>query len=132
MARKIPVLPGYTYLGGSARRYRDPEGNEISRRQYEDERLRRIGWKNWTDYQNTKRRNDQWIRDQGIYTRKQGIKKRDVGPDSEFARAYLAARKDKGKDRYRHDGPLHDYLVLVGLRKEDDYWDVGDTPTLSK
>lgn len=142
MARKNPLLPGYKALGGSARKYRTPSGETISRREYENRRLQGYGWKSWGEYQKAKR-SDDWLRLEGIYTRAREIKRSTIGPTSEFALKSLATMRARDKVRnatskkkimqaedelYDAEGPLADWLVYVGVRQPEDYWDVGDTP----
>lgn len=42
----MPGLPGYRPVGGSARQYRTPSGKIISRREYDNRRLRAVGFRN--------------------------------------------------------------------------------------
>lgn len=137
MPKRIPVLPGFSRIkGDSARRYKDPSGQTISRREYENIRLRKEGWESWSDYQQTKK-SDDWLRFEGIYADKKGLKRNQIGPTSDFAKRYIDAfkrkgRKDEPEDLYDPDGPLADFLVLTGHRQPDDYWEVGETPTAEK
>lgn len=52
--------------------------------------------------------------------------------DSEFSQRYLTLQLARDtmdeSDLKSPDGPLADYLVWIGLRDADDWWDVGDTP----
>lgn len=130
MARRNPILPGYKYLGGSSRRYKTPDGDEISRREYENRRLQQFGWDSWADYQYAKKNNDEWLRDVGTLASEQGKKRSDFGPTSPFARKWLdmrQARRNNEDDLLDPDGPLADYLVYTGKRQPDDWWTVGNT-----
>jgi len=135
MAKRNPVLPGYKALGGSSRNYLTPTGEKISRRKYEDIRLRQFGWDSWADYQKAKKNDDEWLRDVGTLASEQGKKRSDFGPTSEYAQKWLVmrnARRDGGDDLYDPDGPLADYLVYTGKRQPDDWWTVGDTDKIKK
>lgn len=125
-------LPGWTKLGGSAQRYRTPEGREVSRRQYENVRAQQAGWKNWSQYQRTRRKDDNylkwWGRAKGAGTVPMNQK---ASPVSEFSKKYLAVQKARAgndPDLYDPDGPLADLLIYTGDREPDWEWDVGDTP----
>lgn len=124
-------LPGWKRLGGSAERYRNPAGEVVSRRQYENARAQRAGWRNWSDYQRT-RKSDDYNRWLNRAIDEKGLTRRDIGVDSEFSQRYLTLQLARDtmdeSDLKSPDGPLADYLVWIGLRDADDWWDVGDTP----
>lgn len=128
-------LPGWKRLGGSAERYRNPEGREVSRRQYENARARAAGWGSWSDYQRH-RKSDDYNRWLNVAIDNRGLTRRDIGVESDFSRQYLGvrqARRDNDEDALRNpNGVLADYLVYLGLRSEDDWWDVGDTPSATR
>lgn len=127
----MAVLPGWKRLGGSAERYRNPSGEVVSRRQYENERARRAGWRNWSDYQR-ERKSDDYNRWLNIAIDKQGLTRKDIGMASDFSRQYLSvqlARRTGDDDALRDpEGTLANFLVYLGLRQPGDWWDVGDTP----
>lgn len=127
-------LPGFRQLPGRAERYMPPPGwkgrvakdGSISRRQYENHRLRAYGWRTWSEYQHDADTDD-WVRWRGEYKHvNQGDPMASYrGPDSEFAQAYLVAKRS-GWSTDAH-GPFADLLVMTGHRELDWDWDVGDT-----
>lgn len=122
----MATLPGWTALGGSSRRFLNPAGQEVSRRQYENARAAASGWQSWSQYQRV-RNTDDFARWAGI-AKEKGDR---VGPDSDLATKYAAvekARDEGASDLYDPDGPLADLLTYLDLRAEGDWWDVGDTP----
>lgn len=135
MARnKLPQLAGWTRIKGSARRYKDPSGNIVSRRKYEDARYKQVGWDSWHDYQKIKK-SDEWLRLEGIYVEKKELKgRRQVGPTSAFASKYLAlrhARRSHAPDLHDPDGPLNDWLVEVGVKVDGAAWDITSDPSVT-
>lgn len=131
----MAALPGWTRLGGRAERYRNPQGEEVSRRQYENARARAAGWANWSEYQRT-RKSDDYNRWLNKAIDEQGLTRRDIGVSSDFSRHYLdvksarAYARDTGDESDLRDpnGTLADFLVYIGARDAEDWWDVGDTP----
>lgn len=125
-------LPGWKRLGGSAERYRAPSGEVVSRRQYENVRARQSGWRSWSEYQRT-RKSPQFKRAvEDAIAKGTVTHKRDVGPNAPISQkwnAVLKARADDAPNLYDPDGPLADYLIYIGRREPDDWWDVGDTPS---
>ncbi len=136
-------LPGWKRLPGRNERYIDPSGKEVSRRQYENERARHSGWRNWSDYQQTRKSDDynRWVK---RAIDEQGLTRRDIGPGTEFSRQYLQVsamrqlqnQSVEGETDYEiaenalnsPDGPLAQLLISAGLRPPDAEYDVGDTP----
>lgn len=122
----MATLPGWQRLGGSAERFRDPAGRVVSRRQYENVRARGAGWRSWSEYQRT-RKSPQFKR----AIRDAELTRREVGPTAPISRKWnkvLEARANDAPNLYDPDGPLADYLIYIGRRQKDDWWDVGDTP----
>lgn len=132
LQRDMATLPGWTRLGGSAERFRNPEGRVVSRRQYENERAKQAGWSSWSEYQRT-RKTPQFQRAIKDAIDKGAIRtRRDVGPTADISRKWndvLEARRNDAPNLYDPDGPLADYLIYIGRRQPDDWWDVGDTPS---
>lgn len=129
-------LPGFRQLPGSSQRYMPPPGwkgrrakdGSISRRQYENHRLRAYGWHTWSEYQRAAD-SDDYRRWKGEYADKN---KGDpyasyTGPDSEFAEFFLRAKRS-GWDTDA-DGPFADLLIATGHREPEWSWDVGETDT---
>lgn len=60
------------------------------------------------------------------------MSRRDVGMQGEFTQAYMDVREARANNDQRQlrdpNGDLADFLVLIGYRDADDWWDVGDTP----
>lgn len=137
-------LGDWKRVRGSAERYRPPPGRiselrnagkvradgTVSRRTYENERAKRAGWRNWSDYQRT-RKSDDYNRLLNVGIANRGLGRKDIGVESGFSKLLLGvrrARRDNSADLFDPDGPLADLLVYVGLRQPDDYWFVGETP----
>lgn len=125
-------LPGFKRLPGKANRYVDPSGKEISRRQYENIRFRKSGWKSWSEYQRTARATNprtgrkDYRRWAEAYADEKGISVRNAMTDPDFMEAYNAAKDTSWK--HDPDGEFADFLKLVGLRPDDADYNVGDTP----
>lgn len=117
-------LPGYTRLPGKANRYQAPSGETISRRQYENLRFQKEGWKSWSEYQRTAKTKE-YRRFVGN-AKDENIERNPKAPGSEFNQRYLAAR-DSGWSK-DPDGDFADFLVWLGVRRPDATHDVGDTP----
>lgn len=141
--RAIVALRGWVRVPGTAGRYRPPtalrakfkrEGKlragTVSRRTYENERVQKAGWRNWSDYQRA-RKSDDYNRLVNRAIVEQGLTRRDIGPESEFSQLYLEMEAEKeisGERDLSPEGPLARMLVYVGLRDPEWEWDVGDTP----
>lgn len=138
------ALRGWKRSPGKAERYTPPPAERerlraagrlrsdgtVSRRQYENYRAQKAGWRSWSDYQR-ERKSDDYNRLLNIGVENRGLTRRDIGVESEFSKLVVdvrRARADNAADLYDPDGPLADLLVYVGLRQLDDHWDVGDTP----
>lgn len=137
-------LRGYTPIkGDSARRYRTPGGKIISRREYDNKRLKKLGWNNRSEAEK--------FRTSRFYTQKRarleanGRVPDEVSIFTEFAafvrdidwglvdRLYAdvdAMRKAGIPEDVINDpnGVLAEALVLEGARLPDWEWAVGDTP----
>lgn len=126
----MPILPGYVRVPGSAGRYRTPDGHEISRRQYENERIRQsTPYTSLSEFTRVKNEpkyqlySKAWAASKGVpvsQTRK---------ADSDFARQYAQIKKE-GWNR-SHDKAWARLLVDIGWRDESWLVDVGDSPTAS-
>jgi hypothetical protein len=68
----------------------------------------------------------------GQYSQYVGVSKNQARQDPVFKDAYRVDRAQAGRTPDKQDrsasGPWARALVDMGLRDEDDYWDVGDTP----
>lgn len=133
-ARGKPAkLPGWRRLGGKAERYLDPSGKEVSRRQYENARARSAGWDSWSDYQRTRKSERFNQRIKQAIDNEAPFSKRDLGVEGTFSRAYVEVRKARRDNDQRQlrdpNGALADFLVIIGYRDAEDWWDVGDTPS---
>lgn len=121
------TLPGYRYLGKQrGERYLDPEGREISKRQYRNIQLKEEGWRSLAEKERVSRS------PRFKEFRKRAADASDI-PESElsshrsdFAQTYAAYMRNPN-DR-SPDSPLARLLVAMGLRDSDADYDVGDTP----
>lgn len=106
-------------------------GKSISRRQYENIRARKSGWKSWSEYQRTVKTDD-WLKWRGNYARRNDLAYNKAGAlDSKFSRMFTKVKRVRERDSsllYDPDGPLAELLVMIGLRRPDAEYDVGDTP----
>lgn len=127
-------LPGFRKIPGRAERYKPPPNwrgptgpnGTISRRQYENYRLKLLGWYSWSEYQFDSRTDD-YRRWKGEYAEnlKDNSEGSYVGPNSEFAQAWIDAKRSGwSKDP---DGDFADLLVLTGHRDANWEWDIGET-----
>lgn len=138
-------LEGYTLLPGSARKYRTPSGEIISRYRYDSIRLQKAGWKNRYQLEQA-RKSREWpsavkllrsARDEPM-----PISAFDIATDPQAFNAYQVQRRrarlkaDVLGNRHDADdpvltdpdGPLAQLLVAMGRRDASDRWAVGDTP----
>lgn len=129
------AIKGYRFLGKPSERYLTPDGREISRRQYENEKKALMGWRNWYDYQYTvtsdKRYRHFLTTTSGTdFSKRKSLKK----ANSDFNALYLKARKEtqgkfgahkKGRDP---KGAFAQLLIATGLRDSRATYDVGETP----
>lgn len=139
------VLPGYTALPGSSRRYRTPEGEEISRRQYDNLRAQRAGFANRSDLERFRssregrmwrfkaRSHDRGARgDWELLADAREVERRRAAlpPRAEtdrHGRPVEARRDEDDPDLVDPDGPLARLLVALGFRDGEAYWNVGET-----
>jgi hypothetical protein len=126
-------LRGYQRLPGSARRYRTPSGDVISRRQYDNLRAQQAGWKNQAEMRRFRQSTDwhAWR-----FKIRANDKTQDTGYSGDLMiNAYRVQQmRDAGYDDTSPelsdpDGPLAAILVAVGYRDENWDWAVGDTPS---
>lgn len=127
-------LKGWRKIPGKSERYKPPDSYDgptgpngtVSRRQYENYRMRQYGWRSWAEYQHDANTDD-YRRWKGEYAANQKGQPEGSyrGPHSEFAEYYLRAKRSGwSKDA---NGPLADLLILTGHREPEWEWDVGDT-----
>ena len=113
-------LSGYTKLPGSARRYRTPSGEIISRRQYENIKFEKQGWRSWGEYQR-EAKSEEYRRFARQYRKHTGKR-----PDTEFKEQYRKAKRSKFSPKV---GSSFDrFLKFIGYRKPEADYQVGDTP----
>ena len=129
------MLPGWQPLKGSGpRKYRDPTGQVRTEYAYRNAQAKAAGWNSYWDYRKTSK-SDRWYnqkRTDAILER--GQTKRTTGMSSNFAQLYTAQRDAAQTDKDAwHDpnGPMAAFLVYLGYREPEDWWDVGDTPTMT-
>lgn len=142
--KKAPVLKlkGYTPLGGSSRKYRyDRTGKIISRREYDNKRLRKQGWKN--RYEAEQFRTSRSYSQKRDKLERNGRKPSELDIFSDFASfvrdidweavktlwTEIEAERAMGEQNLDPNGPLAEVLVLEGARLPDWDWAVGDTPS---
>lgn len=132
-ARGRPAsVPGWRKLPGTAERFIDPSGREVSRRQFENARAQRAGWDSWSDYQRTRKSESFNRRVKQALDNEMPLSKKDIGVEGTFAQSYVdvrTARRENDQRALRDpNGALADFLVYIGYRDAEDWWDVGDTP----
>lgn len=157
MPRRV-TAPGFTYLGGSSRRYRrDDTGETLSRRQYErqttgetqyarlDRKAKAAGWSSYSAY----RRTSPWSMPKWEKHRAQmlaaGVPPSQLGPISRARRLWQEVDTERGTlprnaigGANDHDsallrdpdGPLAQLLVMMGYRDQDSRIMVGDSPRM--
>lgn len=119
MARKSrPLVEGWTRI--SASRYRDPEGVEVSRRQYDNARLQTLGFS--TRAERERLSHDPTYRHfMNLIAEREGRTRTAIVRDPEFSRlAGEAQRQGWGKKREGRspDSPTAKILVRAGLRRK--------------
>lgn len=140
-------LEGYEPIPGSARKYRTPTGEIISRYEYDSRRLRQAGWRNRGELERARTSGD-WQKALKLLRKTEGD---EAVAGSAFAVAVGSSARDAydverrrralGKDVLGNripdsadpelvspDGPLARILARMGRRDLDDRWPVGDTP----
>lgn len=118
-------MPRYEPLGGSSRRYLDTEtGEEISRRQFENQRFQDMGYESWSEYQGFAE-DQTYMRWLYEYSAETGI---PIGEAREADSAFNLSYIGVDFDDLSPDGSFADFLVMIGEREDDWEWDVGDTP----
>lgn len=131
---------GVVYHGKESRTFgslRVKPGEKISRRQFENLRYQAGGWKSKSEYERAihsklpgKHESRAFIRWMEIYAEEHDVPERKVaGPDSEYSRAFVQAYRDGFPSD--PNGSLSHLLTVIGLRDEQDVWDVGDSPSSS-
>lgn len=144
------LLPGYKRLPGKDRRYRTPSGKTISRREYDNRRLKKLGWKNRYEMEQFRQsgKYNKWYKRLVESGKKPSeltgfstwaVTIRDTDPDraekevqdirKEYPKSRAGRKRADVDPRLRNpDGPLAELLVALGLRDSEDEWAVGDTP----
>lgn len=124
---------GWTRLGGSAERYLSPDGREVSRRQYDNERAKDEGWGNRSEYEN-RFKDPTYLWAWRQYQRNQKIsvpeaRKRDRMGGDLNKKLREAQRTGWGKTKTGRDprGPMSKLLVDMGLRDPSATYAVGNT-----
>lgn len=140
-SKKAPLkLRGYKPLGGTSRKYRTPGGKIISRREYDNRRLKKQGWAN--RYQAEQFRTSTRYSQKRSRLEASGRTPAEVDIFSDFAAfvrdidwekvdelwGLIEAERESGFENLDPNGPLAQVLVLEGARLDEWDWDVGDTP----
>lgn len=139
------VLPGYTALPGSSRRYRTPDGEEISRRQYDNLRARQAGFENRSELERFRssregrmwrfkaRSHDRAARgDWELLADAREVERRRAAlptriESDRHGRPVEVTRDDDDPELVEADGALARLLVALGFRDADAHWNVGET-----
>lgn len=61
-----------------------------------------------------------------------GMRRNDARSDPYFKDAYQRLKEHFHDENKKQGSPLSDAMVDLGMRDEDDWWDVGDTPGASR
>lgn len=126
-------LRGYRRLPGSARRYRTPSGEIISRHEYDKRRAQEAGWKSTSEMRRFRQSNDwhAWRFKMRAHDRQQ-----DTGYSGDLMISAYRVQQlraqgldDTAPELSDPDGPLAAILVGMGHRDESWDWAVGDTPS---
>lgn len=143
MARLI--LPGYTALPGSARRYETPSGEVISRRQYDNIRARQAGFESRSELERfrSSKEGRMWRFKARSHDRSARGDWQLLADARSVERARSQLPKRKEVDRHGRpvwvtrddddplltdpDGPLARLLTALGFRDADAHWNVGET-----
>lgn len=127
------LRPGWTRVSGTAERFISPEGEEVSRRQYDNLRARELGWQSRSEYErrfedptylwawNTYRHNQKMT-----ITRARQLDRMGQPLDRELL---AAKRTGWGKTKAGRDpnGPMSKLLVDMGIRDPFAEYAVGET-----
>ena len=119
-------LRGWKRLSGTAERYKNPKGETVSRRQYDNARARQAGYSSYSAFQREK---------------KSSSFKRYLGAAAssrdDFNRSEITLGRGGFIDKYNEarregwetdpDSDFADFLAYTGLREPDWEWDIGDT-----
>lgn len=118
--------PSYS---ATKRLYLNPQGEIVSRRQYDNARLQGEGWQSKADYDSRlsahkDRGYARWLEAAEENT---GLSRRELGrADSEFNQLFLDARDDKwSKDP---NGSFAQFLEAIGVRESGADYAVGESP----
>lgn len=125
MARGPRPLPGWTKV--SAARYRNPEGEEVSRRQYDNARLRALGFRSRAERERVS--SDPQLRHFAqLIAQREGRSERSVARDPAYAKvageAYRTRMGRRGGDE--PGGAAARVLTMAGLRDADAENKVGE------
>lgn len=133
-----PKLRGWVPVGGKSRRYRNAKGETISRRQYENKVLKRKGWRSRYEAEQF-RESEHYKRAKYRMRRAKKGKRRTLTIFDDYAaflrdvdwelvdRNWEAIKAEGRARRVDPDSLLADNLVLLGLRKPEWQWNVGET-----
>lgn len=129
---------GWTKLPGTAERYLSPSGEIVSRRQYDNERAKELGWENRAQFE---RRYDdptylwawrRYMRENKLSIQAARRADRMGGRLSTELRKAQATGWGKTKEGRDPHGPMAQMLVDIGLRDPTATYPVGDTDTMRR
>lgn len=129
---------GWKRLGGTAERYLSPEGEVVSRRQYDNLRAKAAGWDNRSQFE---RRYDdptylwafqQYRREQKLTIQEARRQDRMGGQMNKKIRAAQVTGWGKTKAGRSATGPMARLLVDMGYRDPTATYAVGDTDTMKR
>jgi len=124
---------GWTKLAGTSERYVSPDGHEVSRRQYDNERAKEQGWSNRSEYERRyEDKNYLWALRQYQRANKMTISQAraadrlggDLNKKLRAAKATGWGKTQAGRDPR---GPMSKLLVDMGMRDPSATYAVGDT-----
>lgn len=121
-------LPGFERVPGSAGRYRNLNtGETISRRQYENQRIRQTtGLTSLSEF-NRLKKEPRFQHLGAAWAKSKGVSKRTAfRADSPFVKQYQKATRQKWSRKA--DRAYARLLVDIGFRDDSAWWNVGDTP----
>lgn len=125
MARK-----GWTKLPGSSERYLSPDGREVSRRQYDNERAREAGFANRSEFEN-RYKDPKWRWAVENLAQAEGKTRRQIdrigSRETEMIRKAQRTSWGRTPAGRRPEGDMGRLLVAMGLRDPSDSYPVGET-----
>lgn len=124
---------GWTKLPGTAERYLSPSGEVVSRRQYDNERAKQLGWENRSQFE-ARYQDTTYLWALRKYQRENKMSIGQVrrldrmgGPLSQKLRKAQATGWGKTKEGRSPKGPMSQLLIELGLRDPTATYAVGDT-----